>query len=151
MNSATYAPAPPSKIMATPKDGHPLDASIKKLLGQLESNYAVTAINLSEATAGNLPGFNKIIIFDVKGDLVGTLKKVLADTWVNYKSLVVCTGTIPAKQGQLQAHQFKGFVEKYRFSPGDRGPAFLLLGKSLAAAMDKEPDLIGRIHHWEAK
>lgn len=123
------------------------------LNNQLKSAYAVCAPNINSAL--EIPGldFKTIVAVVVKGNLEKAIREQIAAAKadgapINSDTLVICVRKAPMRDGRAQARRFKGLVERYRFTPDDRGPAFLLLGKALASVISQENDLIGRVTTW---
>ncbi len=112
------------------------------LTSRLESCYAVAAPDMKAVPDGL--AFDPILVVEVKGDLVGAIRASIGERKVNRSTLIVCRGRILKANGRQQAREFKGFVERFRYS-SERAPAFLMMGKFLTDALAQEPDLVGRI------
>ena len=118
-----------------------------ELTSHLQSSYAVAAPEMKDAPEGL--GFAHVIEVTVRGDIVGAIRDAVGKRKLDSSVLIVCRGRILKAYGRQQAREFKGFVERFRFSSRERGPAFLIMGKFLTDALAQENDLVGRISWWK--
>jgi hypothetical protein len=112
------------------------------LTSRLESSYAVAAPAMKTVPEGL--GFTRVIQVKVEGDIVDAVQAAIGKSKVDRSVLIACHGRVFKADGRKQARQFKGLVERFHFS-GQRGPAFLIMGKFLTDALAQEPDLVGRV------
>ena len=112
------------------------------LTARLKSSYAVAAPEM-KIVPEDL-GFDRVIEVVVMGDIVDAINETFGKRKLDSSVLVACRGRVLKARGRQQARAFKGFVERFHFS-GERGPAFLMMGKFLTDALAQETDLVGRV------